>query len=203
MSIKQAIRQRRSIRKYLPKKVSEKHVLEVLEAAGWAPSAHNAQPWRFIVLSDSAVKQRLAEEMAACWAEDLAKEGKTIDASEREFKTRRFSDAPVLIVACLTMEGMREFPDANRQISERDLAMQSFGASLQNLLLAACAYGLGACWFCAPAFCKKTVRETLKIPSSVEPQAIVTMGYPDEAPSKNRKPLDMYCFGDSWGNPIF
>jgi coenzyme F420-0:L-glutamate ligase / coenzyme F420-1:gamma-L-glutamate ligase len=201
MSITKAIRQRRSVRKYLPKEVPEALVLEVFEAAGWAPSAHNAQPWRFIVVSDSTVKKRLAESMATCWAEDLARDSKTIQASEREFKTRRFSDAPVLIVACLSMEGMRKFPDEKRQGFERDLAIQSFGAALQNLLLTAYADGLGACWFSAPSFCKATVRKVLKIPETVEPQAIITMGYPDEKlPVTSRKKLAEYCFLDSWGN---
>jgi F420 biosynthesis protein FbiB-like protein len=201
MSIKDAIRQRRSIRKYLPKKVPDALVLEILEATGCAPSAHNAQPWRFIVVSDSAVKKRLAEAMAACWAEDLNKDGKTIQASERELKTRRFNEAPVLIVACLTLESMRKFPDEKRQGCERDLAIQSFGAALQNLLLAAYADGLGACWFSAPGFCKATVRKVLKIPETVEPQAIITMGYPDEKlPVPSRKKLAEYCFLDGWEN---
>jgi coenzyme F420-0:L-glutamate ligase/coenzyme F420-1:gamma-L-glutamate ligase len=203
MLITKAIRQRRSVRKYLPKVVPEALVLEVLEAAVWAPSAHNAQPWRFIVVSDSAVKKRLAEAMTACWAEDLAKDGRTIETSEREFKTRRFSNTPVLIVACLSMEGMRKFPDEKRQGFERDLAMQSFGAALQNLLLAAYADGLGACWFSAPGFCKATVRKVLKIPETIEPQAIITMGYPDEKlPVPSRKKLAEYCFLDDWGKSV-
>jgi coenzyme F420-0:L-glutamate ligase/coenzyme F420-1:gamma-L-glutamate ligase len=203
MSIKEAIKQRRSIRKYTNQKVPETVVLEVLEAAIWAPSAHNAQPWQFIVLSDTVVKERLAEMMAACWAEDLGKDGKTITISERELKTRRFSNAPVLIVACLTLESMYKYSDLKRQGNERDLAMQSFGASLQNLLLVAYAHGLGGCWFSAPGFCKEIVRQVLNIPDSVEPQAIVTLGYPnEEASSSSRKPLKEVCFRNAWGKAL-
>ena len=195
-----AIRQRRSVRKYLPKKISNEIVTEVLAAAGWAPSAHNSQPWRFIVLDDASVKRRLADAMADAWAKDLQRDGVTVEAIKRAERVERFAVAPVLILACLTMDGLRKFPDAEREVCERDLAVQSFGAALQNLLLAAHAKGLGACWFCAPAFCKETVRKILKIPDAVEPQAFVAMGYPAEKPQVPiKKLLEGYCFVDMWG----
>jgi F420 biosynthesis protein FbiB-like protein len=194
------IKERRSTRKYQPKPVVQELIEEVLEAAGWAPSAHNAQPGRFIVLADGLVKRELAEAMAQCWAADMAKEGLNIDADTRKVKVERFATAPVLILACLTMDGMAKFPDEKRQKLERDLAMQSFGAAMQNLLLTAHAKGLGACWFCAPGFCKETVRRLLKIPVDVEPQALVAMGYPAEKPTiPLRKPLGDYCFKGKWG----
>ena len=59
-----AIKGRRSVRKYLAQPVPQKVIEEVLVAAGWAPSAHNAQPWRFTVLADPSVKRQLAEAMA-------------------------------------------------------------------------------------------------------------------------------------------
>ena len=83
---------------------------------------------------------------------------------------------------------------------ERDLAQQSLGAAMQNLLLTAHAVGLGACWFCAPGFCKETVRKVLKIPDAVEPEAFVILGYPAETPSvPTKKSLGEYCFVDMWG----
>ena len=86
---------------------------------------------------------------------------------------------------------------------ERDLAIQSFGAAIQNLLLTAHAAGLGACWYCAPGFCKETVREVLKIPDSVEPQAFVILGYPAETPSvPPKKSLAENCFLNMWGSKL-
>jgi coenzyme F420-0:L-glutamate ligase / coenzyme F420-1:gamma-L-glutamate ligase len=194
------IKGRRSIRKYLPKPVRNKVVFEALIAAGWAPSAHNSQPWRFIILQDASVKRRLADAMAEAWAKDLQRDGVTVEADKRMERVERFATAPVLILACLTMDSLRKFPDSERQMCERDLVMQSFGAALQNLLLAAHAKGLGACWFCAPAFCKETVRKVLKIPDAVEPQAFVAMGYPAEKPRLPiKKLLEGYCFVDMWG----
>jgi coenzyme F420-0:L-glutamate ligase / coenzyme F420-1:gamma-L-glutamate ligase len=173
MSIKEAIKQRRSIRKYQERKVPEEIVWEVLETADWAPSAHNAQPWRFIVLSEAHLKLELAEAMVDSWIKDMGKDGAIVEDAKCKASIERFSNAPVLIVACLTMEDMRKYDDARRQGCERDLAMQSLGAALQNLLLAAYADGLGACWFSAPSFCKSTVRKVLKIPETIEPQAII------------------------------
>jgi coenzyme F420-0:L-glutamate ligase/coenzyme F420-1:gamma-L-glutamate ligase len=198
-----AIKQRRSIRKYLPRQVSREIVTEVLVAAGWAPSAHNSQPWRFIVLEDAKVKQKLADAMAEAWTADLVKDGVKIDSQMRKERVERFSNAPVLILGCLTMDGLRKFSDSEKQMFERDLAVESFGAALQNILLAAHAKGLGACWFCAPSFCKETVRKILKIPSDVEPQAFVAMGYPAEKPKVPvKKLLEGYCFVDVWGKAL-
>jgi coenzyme F420-0:L-glutamate ligase/coenzyme F420-1:gamma-L-glutamate ligase len=191
---------RRSIRKYLPRPVPKDLVEEILVTAGWAPSAHNSQPWRFIVLSNESIKLELADAMAEAWAADLKRDGKIVDLTERKERVGRFANAPVLILACLTMDGLRKFPDEERQMCERDLAVQSFGAAIQNLLLRAHAKGLGACWICAPGFCKEVVREVLKIPDSVEPQAFVILGYPAETPSvPKKKSLGEYCFVDEWG----
>jgi coenzyme F420-0:L-glutamate ligase / coenzyme F420-1:gamma-L-glutamate ligase len=197
------VKQRRSIRKYLPRLVQKEVVLDVLEAAGCAPSAHNSQPWRFIILQDASVKRSLADAMAKAWVKDLQKDGVRVESDKRAERVERFATAPVLILACLTVVDLRKFPDSERQMCERDLAVQSFGAALQNLLLAAHAKGLGACWFCAPAFCKETVRKILKIPDAVEPQAFVAMGYPAENPQVPiKKLLEGYCFVDIWGGPL-
>jgi F420 biosynthesis protein FbiB-like protein len=194
------IKNRRSIRKYQNKSVPRGLIEEVLVAAGWAPSAHNAQPWRFIVITEDLAKKKLAESMAESWAADMAKDGLKIDEEIRKARIERFATAPVVIVSCSSIEGMNKQPDAERQNIERDLAMQSLGAAMQNLLLTAHAKGLGACCFCAPSFCKDSVRSVLKIPAEVEPEALVAMGYPAEKPTVPlRKVLGDCCFRDKWG----
>jgi coenzyme F420-0:L-glutamate ligase/coenzyme F420-1:gamma-L-glutamate ligase len=196
-----AIKTRRSVRIYSLREVSNSLLCEVLEAAGWAPSAHNAQPWRFIVLTSEAGKHKLAETMADAWVEDLAEQGVSPRTRERLRKAsvERFTRAPVLIVACVTLKDMVRYADEQSQRVERDLAVQSLGAAVQNLLLAAHACGLGACWFCAPAFCKDAVRKALMIPEETEPQALITLGYPAEKPrAPNRKPLPSYSYRDCW-----
>jgi len=198
----EVIRGRRSIRKYQPKPVPREVVLSVLEAAGWAPSAHNSQPWRFIVVEDSSVKRELAQRMADAWAADLIRDGFSVDEKMHTDRTARFATAPALIVACLSMEGLRKFPDPERQAAERDLAVESLGAAMQTLLLAAHAAELGGCWFCAPAFCKNVVRKVLKVPDDVEPSALVLLGYSAEKPTATRKPLGEFCYLNAWGNPL-
>lgn len=204
-NIMDSIKKRRSIRKYSSRPVSKEILSEILEAAGWAPSAHNVQPWRFIVLIDKALKQDLAEAMANAWMADMIKDGMPMEVRENLRKTsvERFTRAPVLIIACLSMNDMIKYADKPRQKCEHDLAVQSLGAAIQNMLLAAHSKNIGACWFCAPIFCKDTVRKVLKIPEDVEPQALITMGYPAEKPSApSRKPLQSYSYLDCWGKKL-
>jgi len=154
-------------------------------------------------LTDECLKQALAEAMADAWTADMAKDGVAVEAQKRKASIERFTHAPALIVACLTMEDMKVYPDERRQRSERDLAMQSLGAAIQNMLLAAHAEGLGACWFSAPSFCKETVRKVLKIPEMVEPQALIALGYPAEKPrAPSRKPLQNYSYLNCWNRKL-
>jgi coenzyme F420-0:L-glutamate ligase/coenzyme F420-1:gamma-L-glutamate ligase len=200
-----AIKKRRSIRKYSSRRVSAEILSEILEAARWAPSAHNAQPWRFIVLINKAVKQDLAKAMANAWIADMIKDGMPMEVRENMIKAsvERFTRAPVLVVACLSMEDMVKYVDKPRQKYERDLAVQSLGAAIQNVLLSAHSKNIGACWFCAPTFCKETVRKVLKIPKNVEPQALITIGYAAEKPSApSRKPFQSYSYLDCWGKKL-
>ncbi|HSQ49481.1 MAG TPA: nitroreductase family protein [Candidatus Deferrimicrobiaceae bacterium] len=199
----ETIQKRRSTRNFLAHEVPSELVLECLAAAGWAPSAHNSQPWRFIVVSDPALKQKLVCGMAEAWAADLTRDCLTVDEEKRRDRVDRFAKAPVLILACLTMEGFRKFPDSERQGYERDLAVQSLGAGIQNLLLAATAAKLASCWFCAPGFCKETVRKILNIPADVEPHAFLILGYAGETqPTPPKKAISDYCFVNLWGKKL-
>jgi coenzyme F420-0:L-glutamate ligase / coenzyme F420-1:gamma-L-glutamate ligase len=196
------IKSRRSIRKYNKTLVPRETLRALIETAVYAPSAHNAQPWRFIALTEPEDKEDLANAMGQVWLKEL--EANQIPQDVRwhtvDRSVSRFSSAPALIVACLSMENMDQYPDAERQRAERDLAVQSLGAAVQTLLLAAHAEGLGACWYCAPSFCKPVVRKALDIPAEVEPQALITVGYPDEKPqAPPRKPLGDYAYAGLWG----
>ena len=199
------IKQRRSIRKYKKEPVPQEVIQRIIETAVYAPSAHNAQPWRFIVMADQGHKEALAGTMGRVWLAELERDRipknvaqKAVDAS-----VKRFASSPVLVLCCLTMEDMDAYLDEERRRNERDLAVQSVAAAIQNLLLAAHSEGLGACWFCAPLFCKTAVRQVLKIPDNVEPQALVTLGYPAEkhAPPE-RHSLETVAFLNWWGNPL-
>ncbi len=184
---------RRTVRFYRPAPVPEAVVRALLEAAAHAPSAHNAQPVRYVVIATTALKRRLAERMAVRWRRDLERAGtpEAVIGAELKFSLRRFSEPPALILVGYTMEGMDVYPDRARRAAEETMAVQSAAAAIQNLLLAATAHGLGACWCCAPLFCPGVVRRALGLPRTFVPQALLTIGYPAHSPPvPPRKPLD-------------
>jgi F420 biosynthesis protein FbiB-like protein len=186
------MKNRRSIRKYSARKVSRKILNEILEAARWAPSAHNSQPWRFTILNKTEEKKVLAESMAKAWIVDLVKNQIPLENAKKlaQCSIERFTRAPTLIIASVTKTGIPKHTDESENRVEGDLAIQSLGAAIQNVLLAAHSLSLGACWFCAPAFCKTEVRKALHLPVEFEPQALITLGYAAEKPeAPQRKPL--------------
>lgn len=186
------IRSRRSIRRYRPDPIPRETLDRLLDAASWAPSAHNRQPWRFAVIATPGAKERLATAMGERLRADRARDGDPPDAIERD--TRRSHDrivhAPAVLVVCLSMRDMDRYPDERRASAERTMAVQSVALAIQNLLLVAHAAGLGACWMCAPLFCPDAVRETLALPADWEAQALITLGYPaDDGKPRGREPL--------------
>ena len=186
------IRSRRSIRRYTGDPVPGKLVEQLLTAATWAPSAHNRQPWRFAILEDGATKARLAAAMGERLRRDLAADGLDAAAIERDAGRAygRISGAPLLILLCLTLADMDDYPDARRRGHEMTMAVQSAAMAGQNLLLAAHALGLGACWLCAPLFCPDVVSATLALPPDWQPQGLITVGYPAEEKTKTRALLE-------------
>jgi len=183
---------RRSIRRYSERPVSPAALERLLEAARWAPSAHNRQPWRFAVLVEPEPRLRLAQAMGERFRRDLLADGLAADEVERQVarSVARIGGAPAVIVVFLSMADMDRHPDARRQGYEREMAAQSVALAVQNMLLMAHAQGLGACWLCAPLFCPEVVRETLELPPDWEALALLTVGYPAEARSKDRAPLE-------------
>lgn len=182
---------RRSIRRYQARAVPDKVLERVLTAATWAPSAHNRQPWRFVVVSGEERKQALATAMGQRLQHDLQADGAPPAVIQKDVKRSysRISSAPVLILLSLSMEDMDDYPDRRRQNNEWLMAAQSTAMAGQNLLLAAQAEGLGACWMCAPLFCPDVVREVLALPGDWQPQGLITMGYAAETREKTRAEL--------------
>lgn len=183
---------RRSIRRYRAEPVAEEIIRELLAAATFAPSAHNRQPWRFVVMQTSAPKQRLAAAMGAKLRADLQADGISPERIEQDTgrSYQRITTAPVLILVCLTMQDMDNYPDPQRQHHEWTMATQSVAMAGQNLLLAAHAEGLGGCWLCAPLFCPDVVRQALALPTEWQPQGLIALGYPAEAKIKERASLE-------------
>ena len=184
---------RRSIRRYRHDPVGREQIEALLGAAIWAPSAHNRQPWRFCVIESPERKEMLARAMGARLRSDLEQDGAPAEliANDTARSYARITGAPVVIVLCLSMIDMDRYPDERRNLDEYVMAAQSTAMAGQNLLLAAHHAGLGGCWMCAPLFCPELVRETMQLPDDWQPQALITLGYPDETREKTRRPLEM------------
>jgi F420 biosynthesis protein FbiB-like protein len=189
----EAMKQRRSIRRYEPRPVAREVVLRLLEAATWAPSAHNRQPWRFCVVDAPERIEALAQAMGARLRSDLKRDGMATELIEKDAARSyaRITGAPALVILCLTMADMDAYPDERRSRNEHLMAAQSTAMAGQNLLLAADQAGLGACWMCAPLFCPDVVRDVLDLPADWQPQALITLGYPAETREKTRHPVEM------------
>jgi F420 biosynthesis protein FbiB-like protein len=197
MDIAELIKTRRAIRRYQDQPVSREQISQLLELARWAPSAHNRQPWRFAVLTQSADKIRLAEAMGQRLRQDRTADNDPTEAIARDVTRSyaRITGAPVVIVVCLSMVDMDKYPDPQRRRNEWVMAVQSVSMAAQNLWLAAHRAGLAMCWLCAPLFVPELVSQTLSLPTDWEPLGLMTLGYPaDDDPAKEkikpRKSLD-------------
>lgn len=189
---------RRSVRAFDPRPVPRPLVEAAIAAAGWAPSPHGRQPWRFAVVETADRRASLAEAMAATWREQLDLDGQdAATVAHRLGRSReRLTTAPLLIVPCLYLEDLDVYPDLARQEAERTMAIQSLGAAVQNLLLSLYASGLDAGWMCAPLFCPDVVRRSLGLAEALDPHALIAVGFAAKDPVRRpRLPLDDLIVG--------
>lgn len=191
-TFEQLARTRRSIRTYTNDSITDELIEQLLSVAIWAPSAHNRQPWRFAAVKSPDKQHLLARAMGAQLEADLRADHVPEDVirADVERSYQRITGAAVVICLCMSIVDMDVYPDASRNRSEEIMAIQSTAMAGQNLLLAAYAAGLGACWMCAPLFCPDVVAEVLDLPQDWQPQALITMGYPDQHRERTRHPLD-------------
>jgi F420 biosynthesis protein FbiB-like protein len=181
------LRTRRSIRRFRPDPVPESVIEEILTTATFAPSAHNRQPWRFVVVTGSVVKKRLGLAVTGKMRADMQTEGANQADIEKRVVTslRRMDEAPVVVVLCRDKEDVRvDTPE------EAMMGIQSTAAAGLQLLLAAHAEGLGGNWICWALYAQEETRAALSLPENWEPQAFCFLGYPSETPElKDRKSI--------------
>ena len=185
MEVLEAIRTRRSIRKYQPTAVDEQTLELVLDAARWAPSWANTQCWRFIVVRDNRVKDRVADTLG------LNKEGATNPA------LAAIKQAPLLIVACAEL-GKSGGWDGNPVTDKGDWYMFDVALAMQNLALAA--HSLGLATVHIGNFDAKKVAEILGVPQGYCVVEMTPLGYPDQIRNpRPRKELSEIVFYDKFG----
>ncbi len=199
--ILEAIKKRRTIRSYLPDPVPSEHINLILDAARWAPSAANLQPWQFIVVKNETTKRSFQE---------LVEENRKLTVEMREepfksgfskYKTEWICDAPVHIVVCV--DPKRTAPHVGGEETYKHAA----GAAIQNLMLAAHSLGLGSCWL--SMFNKDKLKTLLGIPSEMDIAGVITIGYPKHIPKtpettkryggKPRRELEEIVFYEKYG----
>jgi coenzyme F420-0:L-glutamate ligase/coenzyme F420-1:gamma-L-glutamate ligase len=175
------LRTRRSIRRFKPDPVPDTVIERILATATYAPSAHNLQPWRFCVVTDSSVKTRLAQVLTTSMVVDMLSE----DASESDIEKRvanslrRMDEVPVVIVLCRDVTAVREHKHEDTVMS-----IQSVANAATYLLLAAHAEGLGGNWICWPLYAQEETRVALELPETWEPLAMFFVGWADEEPKE-------------------
>jgi len=188
MEVLEAIKTRRSIRKYKSTPVDDKTVEVVLEAARWAPSWKNTQCRRFVVVRDSEIKNQLADALFG-----LAKD--VTNPADSAIRT-----APVVIVACAEL-GKSGYDNEGKLATDKGDSWYMFDVALamQNLTLAAHSLGLGTVH--AGNFDAKKVASILEVPPGFCVVEMTPLGYPDQEPNpRPRKELSEIAFYDKYGS---
>lgn len=180
MEFDDLVKNRRSVRKYQSLPVDKQKILKVLDAANWAPSAMNRQPWEFLVVSGTWI-ERLGDSYRAVVEEFTRSSNQNDDRSvisNKEFIrfASVYGGAPVVIFVLAKLDSAPNEQKAN---------IESASAAMENLVLAAANIGLGTCWMTGPLRDESSLRSLLHIPDNKEIVAVTPLGYPDIAP----KPL--------------
>ena len=170
MDVLDAIKSRKSVRRYLDKSIEKEKLIAVLEAGRLAPSASNRQEWRFVIVRDRETRRKLAEA-----------------ADEQAF----VGEAPVVIVACAETD--RHIMKCEQPCYPIDVAI-----ALDHITLAAVELGLGTCWI--GAFDEERVKEILGIPEEIRVVELMPLGYPSDPSivKKERLSLDTIVKYEHW-----
>ena len=174
MDIFSIIKERRSCRAFLPEPIPEETIAIILEAAVWAPSPMNAQPWEFIVITNQETKKTIFSEAETLKKDLLQKSGwKWLGQYNVDF----LLSAPVLVavVGDPDKTGADKFVEGGKKAYQHACA-----AAVQNMLLAAHALGLGSLWF--TLFDAEVMRNILGVQSGKVPLAVVCLGKPSGEP---------------------
>ncbi|MDZ7670985.1 MAG: nitroreductase family protein [Gammaproteobacteria bacterium] len=205
----------RAIRRLKPDAIPDAVLERIMQAAAWAPSGGNQQPWRMVMVSDPERKARLGELYARRWArfaelyqqriadaEEAVrrKEERTIAAGD--YLAGHFAECPVVAVACFNPDRMAITDARLDRVSV--VGGGSVYPAVQNLLLACRAEGVGAVLTTLLCQDEETVKQLLDIPADWYTAAAVPMGYPvggGYGPI-DRRDVPQLFFADRWGEPV-
>ncbi|MBI4200437.1 MAG: nitroreductase family protein [Chloroflexi bacterium] len=203
ISLFEAIRTQRAIRRFRADPVSDEAITRVLEAAIRAPSPGNRQSWYFLVVRDPETKRRIGEYYWQATLEAQREPGYAQIASSPVYRSaddlaRRIGEVPVMVLACVEVRGGAAGPPGRGPIT---LGAAIYPA-VQNLMLAARGLGLGTCLTTRHRRFEREVKELLGIPDHVETAALIPLGYPAEGEhfgGSRRRPTTEVAFYERWG----
>ena len=204
MELTEAMMTQRAVRRVKPDPVDDDVLKKILGLAIKAPSGSNQQGWEWIVVRDPKVKRALGKQYAAAWRpysslgkrvkRDEPKTLRIIDAVQ--WQVDHFEEIPVVVVACLRGALIPKAPWIYR--SSR---YGSIYPAVQNLLLAARAEGIGAALTTLPLWNRVVARRILGLPLSVEPVAVIPLGWPiGRYGPTTRRPIEEVTHIDRFGN---
>ena len=202
ISLFEAIHTQRAIRRFTDEPVSDEAIQRILEAAVRAPSGRNTQPWRFIVIRDTATKQRIGEyyrlacEEAGIGQEPIPGLSKKVNDSVTHLAFH-MGEAPVLILACY------EYLNEDAVGTSTLLTGSSVYPAVQNLLLAARALGLGTSLTTVHSLFEDEIKDLLGIPANVQTAALIPLGYPspeERFGGSRRRPVAEVTHFDRWSD---
>ncbi|MDR2597588.1 MAG: nitroreductase [Treponema sp.] len=192
MNVIEAIEKRRSVRKFKKNEIDKDILIGILKAGICAPSPKNNQPWKFVVLTDGS-KKELVKIIENGFENIKSSFGLIIDEknflSSAQATLKIMEEAPVIIIVINT-----ENKNADRQTPVKKFLemanVQSIGASIENMLLAALEYGIGSLWISDIYYTVDEIKKWLETEGQIT--AAVALGYPDENPPPvKRKEMDV------------
>jgi nitroreductase len=207
MPLREAMVTQRAVRRVLPDPVDDEIVLRCIELALKAPTGSNGQNWEFVVVKDRGRKEKLGAQYARAW-KLYGGIGRKVAEKRRpdmekilravQWQVENFADIPVLVVCCLRGNKIPLVPLP--PIAESSY-YGSIYPSVQNLLLAARAMGLGASLITLPLWSVTAARTILRLPLTVNPCCIVPLGWPrGRYGPTTRKPVEEVAHLDRYGN---
>ena len=212
MNLMEAMSTLRAVRRLKPDPIPEEVLDRVLQAAAWAPTGGNAQPWRIVLVRDAAKKKRLGELYAEQWdifakgyqanvdglpEADKAQEQRNLNAGN--YLAEHFHEAPVIAIFCFNPKMMAITDIKLDRVSV--VGGGSVYTAVQNLLLTARAEGLGCVLTTLLCICEPEVRALLDIPEPWGTAAAIPLGYPvgkGHGPIRRRS-TDSLVFEDTFG----
>ena len=206
MPLEEAMTTQRAVRRVRPDPVDDAIVLRCIELALRAPTGSNGQNWEFIVVKDKAAKERLGARYKQAWTlyggagKRVARGNEAMEKILRavEWQVEHFAELPVLVVCCL--RGSR-LPLVPMPPVVQSSYYGSIYPSVQNLLLAARAMGLGASLITLPLWSTTAARAILGLPLSVQPCCIVPLGWPrGRYGPTTRRPVGEVAHLDRYGH---